>query len=315
MAPNPQKTAVLFPGQGSQQLGMGETLATYDPLAASVFQEADELLGIPLSEYCWDGPSDQLNSTEITQPALLTHSLAVWRALRRAQPDFLPAAAAGHSLGEFSALVAAGALQFPSALGLVRERGLAMKDAGDSNPGGMAAILGLETEQVQETCAQVTTEQDGGVWVANDNCPGQVVISGDEGALMEASRRLERAGARKVVRLAVSIAAHSPYMQAAQDRFRRALDQAELNDPGIPVYGNVGAIALGNAADIKTDLDAQLTSNVRWTETIQQMISDGIDTFVEIGSGDVLLGLVKRIDRSVSRIHIETPASIQSFSD
>lgn len=313
MVPNPRKTAVLFPGQGSQELGMGAALAAGNGLAADVFQEADRLLGIPLSRYCWEGPPEQLNSTEITQPALLTHSLAVWRAFADSYPDFRPAAAAGHSLGEFSALVAAGSLDFPSGLRLVRERGLAMRDAGQSYPGGMAAILGLEASQVDAVCQAVTSKLEGGVWIANDNCPGQTVISGDEQALDEASRRLDGAGARKIVRLAVSIAAHSPYMQAAQDRFRTALDQARIGDPEIAVYGNVEAMALRNAASVKADLDAQLTSNVRWTETIERMIADGIDTFVELGSGDVLLGLVRRIDRSVTRIHLDTPQSIQAF--
>lgn len=292
---------------------MGETLAANDTQAAEVFREADQLLGLPLSRYCWEGPADLLNSTEITQPALLTHSLAVWRAVVRAYPDFQPAAAAGHSLGEFSALVAAGALEFPSALGLVRERGLAMRQAGESNPGGMAAILGLDTPLVSQVCSQVTSELEGGVWVANDNCPGQVVISGDEIALQEASRRLTEAGARKVVRLAVSIAAHSPYMKAAQVRFREALSQARISDPEVAIYGNVEAMPLPNAESVLADLDAQLTSNVRWTETIEHMISDGINTFVELGSGDVLLGLVRRIDRTVSRIHLDSPASIQAF--
>lgn len=293
---------------------MGNELAASCPPAAQVFQEADELLGIPLSRYCWEGPQDTLDSTEITQPALLVHSIAVWRAFQHDYPGFVPAAAAGHSLGEFSALVMAGAIEFPAAVQLVRERGLAMKGAGSTNPGGMLASLGLDADQVQQVCARVTGEVDGGVWVANDNCPGQVVVSGDNLALKQAAEQLASAGARKVVRLAVSIAAHSPYMQAAQDRFRAALSQVEIGDPVVPVYGNVEARPLRTSAQVTSDLELQLTSNVRWTESIRNMISEGIDTFVELGSGEVLLGLVKRIDRDVTRIHLDSPESIQAFA-
>ena len=304
---NMKKTAFLFPGQGSQAVGMGHELALTYPAAMQTFEEADELLGYSLSEVCWDGPEVVLNETENTQPALLTHSIAVLRAAQTEFSDFQPAAAAGHSLGEFSALVAANSISFSDALYAVRERGLAMKSAGELEPGGMAAVLGLDDEIVEEQCSIASAEADGGVWVANDNCPGQVVISGHDDALDVASELLKGAGARKFVRLAVSIAAHSPLMEAAQQRFNEALKTIQIQDPGIMVVGNVGAEPLADREAVVADLQAQLTSRVRWTESIRLMLSSGIDTFIEIGSGNVLTGLLRRIERGTNGLAIDGP--------
>lgn len=307
------KTAFLFPGQGSQAVGMGAELAAEDPTAAAVFARADELLGFALSELCWEGPADELNDTVNTQPALLVHSVAVLRALQHRQPDLKPGMVAGHSLGEYTALVAAGSLSFEDAVRLVRARGEAMKAAGEEQPGGMAAVLGLETPQVEDACERAHAVGEGGVWVANDNCPGQMVISGDDAGLDRATQLLEEAGAHKVIRLAVSIAAHSPYMQAAQDRLRKALEAASIDDPDIPVIGNVSAAPLSTAAEVRADLDAQLTANVRWTESLQHMLDQGVNSFVELGSGEVLTGLVRRIDRSAERFNLDTPTSFSQL--
>lgn len=305
----PQGMAFLFPGQGSQVVGMGRALAARDAEAAAVFRQADEVLGTALSQICWHGPSDALNDTINTQPALLTHSVAVLRALQSRFPRLRPAWVAGHSLGEFSALVAAGAITFVEALRLVRARGQAMKAAGEQAPGGMAAVLGLETEAVDRLCREACAS-GGTVQVANDNCPGQVVISGDEAALERAIAHLDRAGARRVVRLAVSIAAHSPLMRAAQDDFNRALEATPINDPEIPVVGNVGAAPLRTAAEIRADLSAQLTSPVRWTETIRYLAASGVRTFLELGSGSVLTGLLRRIEPTARGIPLD---SVESF--
>lgn len=309
-----ERTALLFPGQGSQALGMGRELAQADPQAAQVFRRADELLGFPLSDLCWNGPADSLNNTLNTQPALLTHSLAVLRALQTRLPDFRPAMAAGHSLGEVSALVAAEALHFDDALRLVRARGQAMQQAGARNPGGMAAVLGLDAGPVAEVC-RVAAERVGGVvQVANDNCPGQVVISGDEAALAAAIEALGPAGARRVVRLAVSIAAHSPLMQPALEPFGRALQQADFRDPVLPVISNVHAAPLRGGEATRADLLEQLTARVRWTESVQAMAAAGIDTFLELGPGAVLTGLVRRIVPSARALALDGPDTLQAVA-
>lgn len=304
---DPQKTAFLFPGQGSQAVGMGRSLAGAEPLAAAVFEQADRILSEPLSRLCWEGPSEVLNETVNTQPALLTHSVAVLRVLDHKAPDLSPAFTAGHSMGEFSALVASAALSFEDALRLVRERGRVMQAAGQRQPGGMAAVLGASIEVVDDCCRQAQAETGGVIQVANDNCPGQVVISGDERSLSAAMDRLSAAGARKVIRLAVSIAAHSALMLPAQEDFNRAVRAAPIHDPTVPVIGNVGAGRLKSVADIRDDLEAQLTSRVRWTESIRTMIDAGVNCFVELGPGSVLGGLVRRIDKTVTAYSIDDP--------
>lgn len=301
----PDHTAFLFPGQGSQFVGMGRELAASNPIAKATFEEANSLLGYPLSDLCWNGPEDKLNETEYTQPALLTHAVAVLRAVQNQLPDLRPTATAGHSLGQFSALVAANAMSFSDALYAVRERGLAMKEAGEIQSGGMAAVLGLDLAAVETVCTETSAQTSGGVWIANDNCPGQVVISGHDDALQTATQLLKDAGARKVVHLAVSIAAHSPLMETARKRLNEALESVVVQDPSVQIIGNVGATALASRDAIVHDLQEQLTSRVRWTESIQAMLSAGIDTFLEIGSGSVLTGLLRRIQRSATGIPID----------
>ncbi len=310
MALNSRSTAFLFPGQGSQEVGMGLKLAAQNPAAAETFAEADEILGFPLSTLCWEGPAEQLNDTINTQPAILVHSIAALRALG---PPSLPAAAAGHSMGEFSALVCAGSLSFPDALKLVRARGEAMKAAGERSPGRMAAVLGLEPETVAAVCSEAQAATGEVVQLANDNCPGQLVISGSEAGMAEATEQLKQAGARRVIPLAVSIAAHSTLMEPAQTQFNEAIEATPIETPSIPVIANVSAKPLSSAADIREELLAQLTSRVRWTETIQAMRARGVETFIELGPKDVLTKLCARIDRDAHAFAVGDPASIESL--
>lgn len=293
---------------------MGLALVEGEPQAARLFERADSILGYPISEICFNGPAERLNDTLHTQPALLTHSIAVLETLKRRYPALgQPAYTAGHSLGEFAALVAAGSLDFENALQLVDARARAMQKAGEIHPGGMSAVLGLTADQVEEACAAATNDAEGGVWVANDNCPGQVVISGDDDALELAGKYLSGAGARRVIRLAVSIAAHSPLMHPAQEQFGEALDRAEIGTPSSQVVGNVHAKALAGVEQIRADLQAQLTSRVRWTESIETMIAAGVDTFIELGSGNVLTGLLRRINPDAVGYNLDGPASFDSL--
>ncbi len=293
-----EAVAFVFPGQGSQFVGMGRELAAF-PEAQQVFAQADEVLGWPLSRLCFDGPEADLNDTINTQPAILVHSVAVLRVLeQRTDLKKQLALVAGHSLGEFSALVCAGALSFPDGLELVRERGRLMKLAGEQHPGAMAAILGLDRTAVEAVCSEAARMTDQPVQVANDNCPGQIVISGDKAALDKAVE-LAKAQRGKVRPLAVSIASHSALMAGAAQEFRAALDSAPWNEPRIPVIANVTArpVSRGSMSDL---LVAQLTSPVRWTESVQFMIGKGVTYFVEVGPKDVLCGLIKRIDSAVT---------------
>lgn len=305
----PELTAFVFPGQGSQAIGMGMALAEAAPEAARVFQLADKILGYPVSQVCWHGPEADLNSTQYTQPALLTHSIAVLEVFKARYPNFTPACTAGHSMGEYCALVAAGALSFDDALLLTRERGEAMRYAGELHPGGMSAVLGLDVREVEGACDEASAQSDGAVAVANDNCPGQVVISGDENALALAHDLLDDAGARKIIRLAVSIASHSPLMIPARDRLNDAIATASFYDPLIPVVGNVSAKPLSSTEEIREDLSAQLTSRVRWAESIGWMTHSGVDTFIEMGSGTVLTGLLRRINAQARGISLDSPST------
>jgi len=298
---NPSQTAFLFPGQGSQAPGMGRDLSEKYSIARETFDEADEILGFSLSGLMWSDEADQLNDTVNTQPALFVHSIAALRVFAEYAPDFRPAAVAGHSLGELSALTAAGALSFARGLRLVRRRGELMKRAGEIAPGGMAAILGLDIPTLEKVCAEAS-RVDEIVEVANDNCPGQVVISGARPALERALDLAKESGARRAMPLAVSIAAHSPLMAVVQTEFTEALANAFLTEASQPVVGNVTALPLSIVDEIHADLHAQLTSRVRWTESIQYMISQGVNTFVELGSRNVLTGMLKRIDRSTKGI-------------
>lgn len=307
--------AFLFPGQGSQTVGMAKELAERYASAAEAMAEADAVLGFPLSTLCYEGPADVLTDTVNAQPALLAASIAALRGLHEARPGFpAPAAVAGHSMGEYSALVAAGSLSFADGLRLVRERGRLMRDADQLSPGGMAAILGLETPQVETICAAAGQATGGVAQIANDNCPGQVVISGDEAALEHAMAAASAAGARKVVRLAVSIAAHSPLMAPAAKALRQAIDATPIQPPAVPVIGNVTAEPLASVEAIRHELTAQLTAPVRWTESMQYLVSRGVQTTVELGPGDVLTALMKRIHRDGRRFAVSNPAGIEALS-
>lgn len=302
---NPEHTAFIFPGQGSQSIGMGRALAEKYPVASQVFDQADKLLGIELSKIAWVGPKDKLDDTINTQPALLVHSIAALRVFQELLPGFTPTYVAGHSMGELSALVAAEALPFPETLLLTRKRGELMKRAGEVSPGRMAAVIGLDIPTLEQICSEASTHTQV-VQVANDNCPGQVVISGSESAIDRAMKMAQEAGARRTLSLAVSIAAHSPLMVNAQADFSRAVESAPIVDPHLPIIG-ITASLLSNSPQIRTDLQAQLTSRVRWTEMVQFMISHGTTTFLEFGSGSILTGLLRRIDRGANGIFLGSP--------
>jgi [acyl-carrier-protein] S-malonyltransferase len=291
-------TAFVFPGQGSQTVGMGRDLADEYPLAKQTFDEADDILGFSLSRLMWDGPDANLNDTVNTQPALYVHSMASQRVFSHLYPDFLPASVAGHSLGELSALAAAGALSFADGLSLVRKRGELMKRAGEQSPGGMAAILGLDIPALETVCAEASMP-DEIVQVANDNCPGQVVISGAKAAVERAIAGAKAAGAKRGIPLAVSIAAHSPLMRSIQDEWDEAVTMCVMAEPKIPVIGNVRALPMTTADELRVDIKAQMDSRVRWTESVREMLKSGTQAFVEVGSGSVLIGLIRRIAQSL----------------
>jgi len=291
---NLQTTAFIFPGQGSQTVGMGKDLAAQYPVAAQTFVEADSILGVSLSRLMFEGAADELNDTLNTQPALFVHSLAAYRVFLNLHPEALPAFVAGHSLGELSALAAAGGFSFADGLRLVRKRAELMKRAGELAPGGMAAILNLDIPALDKVCAEASTPEET-VQVANDNCPGQVVISGSKPAVERAMAAAKSAGAKRALPLAVSIAAHSKLMASIQDEWNQAVAAANFSALKIPVVGNVHAQPLADEAAARADIIAQMQSRVRWTESIQYLASSGISAFVEVGNGAVLGGLVKRI--------------------
>jgi [acyl-carrier-protein] S-malonyltransferase len=305
------QTAYLFPGQGSQAVGMGLALAQRYAVAQETFAEADAILGLPLARLCFEGPADALTSTRNAQPAILTASIAALRALQAERPDLLPAATvvAGHSLGEYSALVAAGSLTFADAVRLTRARGEAMALAGEQHPGSMAAILRLEDAQVAALCTQAAAESGDVVQVANYNSPGQVVISGGPAGVAAATALAKAAGGR-VMPLAVSIAAHSALMQPAVAAFATHVAATPFVAPHSPIIGNVQAQPLATVEEIRAELVAQLTSSVRWTASITAMIAAGVTRFVEIGPGAVLAGLVKRIAPNVETATVGTPEDV-----
>ena len=307
-----QTTAFVFPGQGSQVVGMGREFAVQYPVAKQTFDEADSILGFALSKLMWDGPESELNDTINTQPALFVHSTASFQVFSYLYPDLKPAALAGHSLGELSALAAAGALSFESGLRLVRERGELMKKAGEKNPGGMAAVLNLDIPSLEKVCTEASREGET-VQVANDNCHGQVVISGAKAAVERAMSGAKAAGAKRAIPLAVSIAAHSKLMDSIQGEWNDAVNAAGVKDAQIQIVGNVIAKPIQSAADLRADIQSQMQSRVRWTETIQLLVNQGITAFVEIGTGNVLTGLIRRINPSTTVYQLGTPFDLAAL--
>jgi len=298
------QVAYLFPGQGSQHVGMGQALYQTYPEARAIFAQADDVLEIPLTRFCFEGPDNVLTDTINAQPAILTMSVAALEVMKAQGVYQTPAFVAGHSMGEFSALVAAGSLSFTDALHLVRERGRLMKLAGEQSPGGMAAVIGLDVESLATICDEARRETGGVMQIANDNCPGQTVISGEKEALTTAMEKAKATGARKVVQLAISIASHSPLMAVIADEFAAAIDAAPISDAAITLVANASATPITRADAIRAELKAQLTSPVRWTDSMRMLIGQGVTRVVEIGPKDVLTGLMKRIDRKVERVNV-----------
>jgi [acyl-carrier-protein] S-malonyltransferase len=292
---NGERIALLFPGQGSQAVGMGRDLAERFPAARAVFEEADDALGFALSRLMWEGPAEELTLTSNAQPALLTHSAAVWAVLRDADLDVV--CAGGHSLGEFSAYHAAGSMSFADAVRTVRRRGELMLESGTARPGTMAAVLGLDDDVVEGVCREASSE-DSVVVPANFNSPGQVVVSGDVAAVERVGPMLVSAGAKKVQPLTVSGAFHSPLMQVAQDGLRAQLETVDFAAPSYPVVSNVTAHPVSDADEAKSLLVDQLTSPVRWTHSVRTMLQMGAERFLEVGTGKVLIGMLKRIDKA-----------------
>ena len=293
--------AFVFPGQGSQCVGMGKNLYESNPLAKELFDKADEILGFKITDIMFAGTDEQLKQTNVTQPAVFLHSVVT--ALCQGD-EFQPSMVGGHSLGEFSALVAVGALTFEDGLRLVAARANAMQKACEANPGIMAAIIGLPDEKVEEICAEVTAAGNT-VVAANYNCPGQLVISGSIEGINQACEKLKAAGAKRALPLKVGGAFHSPLMQPAKDELQAAIEKTAFAAPKCPVYQNVDGKPHTDPAEIKTNLIAQLTSSVRWTSSVQAMIADGADDFTECGPGKALQGMIGRIDKTVAIRGIE----------
>lgn len=305
--------AFVFPGQGSQEVGMGQALVENYPVAKQLFAQADDILGFSLSRLCFEGPDDELNDTINTQPALFVTSIAALEALKLAGFAVKPRFVAGHSMGEYSAYMAAGVFSFADGLRLVRERGRLMKKAGQMSPGSMAAIIKLDDPVVADICQQVTDSGVGRLQVANYNSPGQVVVSGDNAAVDKGIELALAAKAKRAVKLPVSIAAHSELMRVVAEEFRQAIDRTPLDLPEIPVVANITARPLESLAAIRAEMEGQLTSSVRWTDSIQYMLDQGVTTFVEIGSKDVLTGLIRRISKDVTTYTVGTSADITAL--
>ena len=291
------KHAYVFPGQGSQAVGMGKDIYENNAEAKAMFEQANEILGFRITDIMFAGTPDELKQTKVTQPAVFLHSVVLAKAL-----GIKPDAVAGHSLGEFSALVAAGALSFEDGLKLVSKRAMAMQKCCEQQPGGMAAVLGLDDKSVEEVCASI----DGVVVGANYNCPGQLVISGSEEAVDAACVKLKEAGARRALRLPVGGAFHSPLMEPARQELEAAIAEANFMTPVCPVYQNVDAQPYTDAESIKKNLIAQLTAPVRWTQIVEKMVEDGVTEFTEVGPGTVLQGLVTKVSKEVKAESVAT---------
>jgi [acyl-carrier-protein] S-malonyltransferase len=301
------KVAFCFPGQGSLEAGMGRAIAEAEPEAMEVFERASKAAGLDLIHLAFDAPEIELVATEVQQPALIATSLAFLAAIRKRgiKPDFV----VGHSVGEFAALAASSALKVEEAIALVRERGIAMAEAAKWHPGSMAAILGLDDATVERICRRILN-----VWPANYNCPGQVVISGEHASVEEACVIAKEEGARRAVRLRVSGAFHSPLVAKAADRLRPALEKVKFSEPTAPFMSTVTA-RVENAKRMGPLVVEQLTAPVRFTQAAQALVKEGVNTFVEVGPGNVLSGLVKRIDRSARTISVNTPGAVDRLEE
>ncbi|MGB5289794.1 MAG: ACP S-malonyltransferase [Ignavibacteriaceae bacterium] len=301
------KKAFLFPGQGSQYVGMVKDLFEKSVEAKEMIKTADDILGVNLSYIMFNGPEDELKQTQFTQPAIFLHSVILSSILRTLDAE----AAAGHSLGEYSAYVASGAIQFHEAIKLVRARGVAMQEAGDLNKGTMAAVVGLKPEKVEMLCAEASSE--GVVQCANFNSPGQIVISGSINGVKRAMELCKNEGAKVVKELIVSAAFHSPLMQSAKEKLKSALDETNFYKSKIPVYTNVTAKPVNTTDEMKGLLYEQITAPVKWDDTIRNMINDGVEEFYEIGPGNVLQGLLKRINPEVKRFGIDKFEEVEKY--
>jgi [acyl-carrier-protein] S-malonyltransferase len=309
--PDINKAAYVFPGQGSQKVGMGQDLYNNFESARLVFQEADKTLGFYLSKLCFEGPEEELRQTINAQPALVVVSMACYKAaISGADPSKIikPSFLAGHSLGEYTALAFSGVLDFSTVVYLARERGRLMFEAGQKTPGGMAAILGLDEAVVKEVCLET------GTWLANINCPGQLVISGSKENIDKAILLAKSKGAARALALQVSGAFHSPLMQPASDGLSKIIAKLSFKEPEIPVIANTSAKPLTTAQEIKDELMQQLCHSVLWQGSVEYMIGDGVSTFIEIGSGNVLTGLVKRINKNVKTLNIGTSGELNNLT-
>jgi [acyl-carrier-protein] S-malonyltransferase len=307
------KIAFVFPGQGSQEVGMGRALVENYAAARETFSKADDILGFSLSQLCFEGPENELNDTINTQAAIFVTSIAALEALKAAGYEVRSTYVAGHSLGEYSAYAAAGVLSFEDGLRLVRERGRLMKKAGEMNPGSMAAILKLDDEIVAQICQEISAEGNGLLQVANYNSPGQIVISGHSAAVDRGIELALAAKAKRAVKLPVSIGAHSELMRVVADEFRAAINQTPLNLPEIPIVANITAAPLDSLEAIRVEMEGQLTASVRWTDSILWMVNQGVTKFIEVGPKDVLTGLIRRITKDVETHAVGTPEAIAAL--